>query len=113
MATVEECEAAMHKFAEILGTLNEGTRKKATIERSVTCHLRDLGVTFGGQLRDGGLQDVTRVAAPDGQIRLTMTSDDLVALVGGSLQFPRAWATGRVKVDASVLDLIRLRSLMS
>jgi hypothetical protein len=35
-----------------------------------------------------------------------------VALVAGELNFGRAWATGRVKVGASVFDLMKLRSLL-
>jgi putative sterol carrier protein len=40
-----------------------------------------------------------------------MTSDDLVALVHGDLKMATAWATGRVKIDAGVRDLVRLRSI--
>jgi putative sterol carrier protein len=112
MATVDECEAAMRTFAGQLGSLDEETRKKATVERSVTCHLKDIGITFRAQLRDGTLQDIARTESPNGQIKLTMNSDDLLALVNGEIQFPKAWATGRVKIDANVFDLIRLRSLM-
>ena len=33
-------------------------------------------------------------------------------LVDGRLPFPHAWATGRIRLDASFRDLLRLRSLM-
>jgi putative sterol carrier protein len=46
------------------------------------------------------------------QVRLAASSDDLVALVSGDLTPPVAWATGRLTVEASVLDLLRLRSLL-
>ena len=49
--------------------------------------------------------------AGDAQIRLTMTSDDLLALVDGSLHLASAWATGRIKVEAGVRDLLKLRSI--
>jgi hypothetical protein len=112
MATVEECEAAMQQFAEQMTGMDAETRRRTTLERSVTCHIRDLDVTFRGQLRDGALQDVTRTDSADGQIRLAMTSDDLLRLVDGSLNFAKAWATGRIKVEASVFDLLKLRSLL-
>lgn len=112
MATVEECEAAMHQFAAHMGGMDADTRRKASLERSVSCHIRDLGVTFRGQLRDGELQDVTRADTTDAQIRLALTSDDLVQLIDGKLNFARAWATGRIKVEASVFDLLKLRSLL-
>lgn len=112
MATVEECEAAMHRFADHMGGLDAETRRRTSLERSVSCHLRDLGVTFRGQLRDGALHDVTRTDSTEAQIRLAMTGDDLIQLVDGSLNFAKAWATGRIKVEASVLDLLKLRSFL-
>jgi hypothetical protein len=40
-----------------------------------------------------------------------MSSDDLLALVDGRLKMSSAWATGRVKIDAGVRDLVKLRSV--
>jgi hypothetical protein len=112
MATVEESAAALHTLAGRMTGMDANTRAKTMLDRSVTCHLRDLGVTFGARLRDGTLQDIRQVDSADGQIRLTMTSDDLVEMVDGNLSFGKAWASGRVKVHASVFDLIKLRSLL-
>ncbi|HYT09768.1 MAG TPA: SCP2 sterol-binding domain-containing protein [Mycobacteriales bacterium] len=112
MATVEECEAAMHRLAERMRSPDAADARSKVLDRSVTCHLRDLDVTFAGQLRDGEIQDIRQVDTPNGQIKLAMTSDDLLALVDGSLSFARAWASGRLKVDASFMDLIKLRTLL-
>jgi SCP-2 sterol transfer family len=112
MATVEECEAAMHRFAQSMGGMDEETRRRTALDRSVSCHIRDLDVTFRGQLRDGSLQDVKRADSTDAQIRLAMTGDDLLQLVDGSLNFAKAWATGRIRVEASIFDLLKLRSLL-
>jgi hypothetical protein len=35
-----------------------------------------------------------------------------VALTDGHLDFGRAWLSGRVKVEASVRDLLKLRSML-
>ena len=112
MATVEECEAAMHKLAERLKSPDAAQARGKMIDRSISCHLRDLDVTFGGRLRDGEIVDIHRTLTPDGQLKLSTTSDDLVALVDGQLNFAKAWASGRLKVDANVFDLIKLRSLL-
>ena len=40
-----------------------------------------------------------------------MTSDDLVAMVDGRLKVPSAWASGRIKIGARKMDLLRLRSI--
>jgi hypothetical protein len=110
MASVEECEQALHRLAGRLQRADGAT--KGRIEtRSVACRLTDLSVAFAGTLRDGGLHDITLAPeSPKAQITLTMTSDDLLALGDGSLSLPSAWAGGRVRIDAGILDLIRLRS---
>jgi putative sterol carrier protein len=41
-----------------------------------------------------------------------LTSDDLVALTDGQLNVASAWATGRLRVDASIKDMLRLRALL-
>jgi hypothetical protein len=112
MATVEECEVAMHKLADRLRSPEGAETRGKVLDRSVSCQLRDLGVTFAGRLRDGEIQDIRRVDAPDGQIKLAMSSDDLIALVDGRLNFAKAWASGRLKVDANVFDLLKLRALL-
>ena len=66
---------------------------------------------FGGELRDGLLADIRPVTKRDAQVKLDLTSDDLVSLVDGKLNLASAWATGRVKVEAGVRDIIKLRSI--
>ena len=112
MATVEECEAAMHKLAARMQSPDAAGVRGKVLERSVSCTLRDLGVTFAGELRGGGIEDIHQVDAPNGKIKLTTTSDDLVAMVNGELNFAKAWTSGRLKVDASMFDLLKLRSLL-
>jgi alkyl sulfatase BDS1-like metallo-beta-lactamase superfamily hydrolase len=111
MASVEDCERAFHGLAARLADADPSARQKASLDRSLTCTLRDLDVTFAGQLRDGQLLDIRKVEKADGQVRMTMTSDDLLKLVNGELAMGSAWATGRVKIDANVFDLIKLRSV--
>jgi putative sterol carrier protein len=110
VATVEQCEQALETLAARMAD-SEGSGSKPGFDRSVTCTIRDLGVVFGGRLADGQLRDIALTQSRDAQVRLTMTSDDLVALVDGQLKMASAWATGRVKVEAGVRDLMRLRSI--
>lgn len=112
MATVEECEAALHDLAAMLHTVDEDTRKQRTVERTLSCWVSDLKECFTAKLGPDGLTGIARGGQHDGQVRLKLTSDDLIALTKGALSFPVAWATGRVKVDASISDLLRLRSLL-
>ena len=112
MATIAECETAMHQLAHRMGGLGAGDKRRVALQRTISCHLRDLGVTFAGRLGDGTISDIARVPSAAAQIRLTMSSDDLLALVAGTLHFARAWASGQLKIEASVVDLVRLRSLL-
>jgi hypothetical protein len=41
-----------------------------------------------------------------------MSSDDLLAMTAGRLSFGPAWAAGRVKLEAGLRDMLRLRSLL-
>jgi putative sterol carrier protein len=111
MATVEECAKAFQGLAARLAGADASTKRKASLDRSLSCTLRDLKVTFAGRLRDGELLDIRQVDTPNAQVRMTMTSDDLLKLVAGELNMASAWATGRVKIDANVFDLLKLRSV--
>lgn len=115
MATSQECEAALRRVAATLAGADSPDRSRHVADRSVSCTVPDLGLTFTGRLEDGALTDMASTAAgsaPAAQIRLTVGSDDLVALTDGRLGFGAAWAQGRLKVDASMLDLLRLRRLL-
>ncbi|MGI8681675.1 MAG: hypothetical protein ACR2JO_06025 [Mycobacteriales bacterium] len=114
MATQQDCEAALRRLAgSLAGAGPEASGK--VLNRSVSCTVPDLGITFTGELRDGTLTDMAAApagTAPRAQIRLTVGSDDLVSLTDGRLGFGSAWTQGRLKVDASMLDLLRLRRLL-
>jgi predicted lipid carrier protein YhbT len=112
MASIDDCEAALSRLGAALDDTDHHLKKHAN-DRTVSCRVPDLGVTFCGELADGRLVDIRVEDRPEpAQIRLTVASDDLVALVDGELPFAHAWATGRVKLDASLRDLLRLRSML-
>jgi predicted lipid carrier protein YhbT len=110
VATVEECEQALADLADRLAA-NEAAQRSVAFDRSLTCTIRDLDVVFAARLKGGHLVDIRRAPSKDAQVKLSMTSDDLVALVAGRLKMAGAWATGRVRIDASIRDILRLRSL--
>jgi predicted lipid carrier protein YhbT len=111
VATVEQCEAALHELADRLANAEPHHRSRADVDRTLSCTVRDLDVSFAGQLKDGRLVDIHRADTAKAQVRLTMTSDDLLRLVAGELNMASAWASGRVKIDAGIRDLLRLRNL--
>ncbi|MHB8341143.1 MAG: alkyl sulfatase C-terminal domain-containing protein [Mycobacteriales bacterium] len=111
MATVEECEKALRDLATRLADVDPDVRRRHSVDRSVSATITDLDAVFSGRLQDGALVDVVEGDDPDAQIRLTLTSDDLLAVTSGQQNFAMAWAVGRIRIEASVLDLLRLRSL--
>lgn len=113
MASVKECERALKSLADRLAAVDPEQRAKYVVERTVSCHIPDLDVVFTGRLGEDGLSDVHRTDdGQSAQVRLAANSDDLLALADGTLRAPSAWATGRLRIDASVLDLLKLRSLL-
>ncbi len=112
MATMDECLTALKR---ILGDL-AANPAAAGLDRSLSCRLTDLQQVVLGRLTSGTVRDMTTVpddgAVPKADIRLTMTSEDLVALTEGRLKFAPAWASGRVKFEAGLRDMLRLRSLL-
>jgi hypothetical protein len=112
VATIEQCTQALEG---ILGDLASSPAAKG-MDRTLSCRLTDLGQIVRGRLADSEIKDVEVVPA-DGEvepanIRLTMSSDDLLAMTDGDLEFAKAWASGRVKLEASLKDMFKLRSML-
>jgi putative sterol carrier protein len=112
MATKKQCEAALLGLAKRLDDVDGSLKKRHAPDRTVICRIPDLNTTFSGRLASGALRDITDTPLNDAQIKLTVSSDDLLAVTAGDLPFASAWAEGRLKIEASVLDMIRLRSLL-
>ncbi|GII23147.1 SCP2 sterol-binding domain-containing protein [Planosporangium mesophilum] len=112
MASVEECRAALGHLTDRMATHADRTREKLDFDRSLSCRISDLGVAFHARLSGGQILDVTDGDDPKAKLKLTAASDDLVALVQGKLNVASAWASGRIKIDASLMDLMKLRKLL-
>ncbi|MET9955761.1 SCP2 sterol-binding domain-containing protein [Streptomyces sp. NPDC006339] len=115
MATITECREALTRLSDDLARAEGDVRGAAALDRTLSCHLTDLDTTFTGRLSDGRVEIHDTHPGPPAtkaQIRLRMTGDDLIALVDGRLHFAKAWASGRVVLEAGFRDLLRLRSLL-
>jgi putative sterol carrier protein len=112
VASSEECEAALNHLAARFTEVDEEVRRRHASDRTISCRIPDLGVTYSGQLRDGMIEDIDTGEGNRAHIRLTVASDDLVALTAGQLRLTTAWATGKLRVEASIRDLWKLRSLL-
>ncbi|MGW5739504.1 MULTISPECIES: SCP2 sterol-binding domain-containing protein [Streptomyces] len=115
MATIEECRTALDTLSDNLAGADDGVRGAAALDRSLSCRITDLDVTFTGRLQNGRIMVLDTLPGPPrekAEIRLAMSGDDLVSMVDGELNFAKAWASGRVKLEAGLRDMLRLRSLL-
>jgi SCP-2 sterol transfer family len=114
MATAEECRQALEGLTGRLADLDPEDREANLVDRVISVAVPDLGVTFVTHLGPDGAGPVTVANGSDGpaQVRFTAKSDDLVALAEDPGSIGRAWLSGRLKVDASIFDLLRLRKLL-
>jgi hypothetical protein len=112
VATPEQVEQTVRALVQRLGDLDPDLRRKHAIDRTVSCRVTDLEQVWSGRLCDGVLLDVTTSQADKAQVRLAIASDDLISLAEGRLSVAQAWATGRLRVQAGPLDLLKLRTLL-
>ena len=115
MASVQECESALLSLADKLAAVNPQVRARFIVTRTPACRVPDLDVVFLATLNDEGIEQIRCTSGGDtdgAQVRVAAGSDDLLALLDGELSPPVAWATGRLKVQASPLDLLKLRALL-
>ncbi len=112
MASEDECHQAIGTLADLLATVEPDLRRKYVLERSVSCRVSDLGITWSGKVTEEGLLGVRHDDDSKAQVRLTVSSDDLVSLIAGRLAVPTAIATGRLRVQANPFDLLRLGTFL-
>ena len=113
MTSAEECREALQKLAGRLSELSPAEREQYFGNRTMSVTIPDLGVTYVTQLGTGN--ETVREAAPGerpADIRITAKSAEVIALSEQPMNIARAWVTGRVKIEASMKDLFRLRRLL-
>jgi hypothetical protein len=114
MATAEECRQALERLTGRIADMDPADREDHLVDRMISCTVPDLGVTFRTRLGPDGASPVVEAngSEPPAQVRFTMKSDDLVALADDPGTFARAWLSGRLKVEASIWDVLRLRKIL-
>jgi SCP-2 sterol transfer family len=113
LATRAEVEKQLEALMARLDGNEAGVRSAIPDRKVFRCQVPDLDASWYSVVEDGHVSP-PREAAPDRSpdITLRIGSDDLVDLVEGRVSFLSAFASGRVKVDASLGDLLRLRTLL-
>ena len=114
MATAEECRLALENLTGRIAEMDQEDREAYLVDRVISCKVSDLGVTFLTKIGPGGASPVREAngSEPPAQVRFTAKSDDLVAIADDPASIGRAWLTGRLKVEASIWDILRLRKIL-
>jgi predicted lipid carrier protein YhbT len=114
VATAEECRLALEKLTAQIADMDPKDRQAFLADRAISCTVTDLGVTFLTHLRPDGASPVTVANGSEGpaEVRFSVKGDDLVAIADDPGLFIRYWLTGRLKIDASLGDLLRLRKIL-
>jgi SCP-2 sterol transfer family len=114
MATTEECRKALESLTARIAEMDPDARANNLVDRTLSCRIPDLGITFVTRLGPHGADPVTEAPpnAKPAQVRFTANSDVVVSITDDPGSFTRAWLTGRLKVEGNIFDLLRLRKLM-
>ena len=114
MATAEECRQALEDLTGRIADMDPADRQAHLVDRVISCTISDLGVTFVTRIGPDGASPVREANGSEApaQVRFTAKSDDLVAIAGDPGSIARAWLSGRLKVDASIWDILRLRKIL-
>lgn len=112
MAEVEEIERILDGVLGRLTDLDPNTRSMLPSRRTIEARCPDLDLVRHAEWRQGQLHllDVAPSRRPD--IRISVRSDDIVRISEGDLTFGQAYLAGRVRIDASMSDLLRLRAAL-
>lgn len=111
MATQEECLTAITDVVQRFNDHDAGKKRERLPARTVGVTILDLDVTYKADLVAGYIVDVRLSKSHHADIRLLCSSDDLLGMVSGDVSFPHAWSSGRVRIDAGLRDLMKLRAL--
>ena len=113
MASKAEVERQLGVLMARLGGNQAAVRSAVPGRRVLRCLVPDLGAAWYSVVEHGHVSPPSE-ASPNGRADITLRvgSDDLVDLVEGRTSFLSAFSSGKVRVDASIVDLLRLRSLL-
>jgi hypothetical protein len=114
MATAQQCREALDSLLGEISELDPQQRAENLVERTLSAEITDLGLRFWTRVGPDGAEPVRQASDSDGtaQVRFITDSDTIVSISEDPQRFARAWLSGKVKVRASVMDVLRLRKFL-
>ena len=113
MATKAEVERQLRALMARLDGNEANVRSAIPSRKVMRCHVPELDTAWFSVVDNGHVSQPSEIP-PNGRADITLQvgSDDLVDLVEGRISFLSAFTSGKIRVDASIVDLLRLRSLL-
>jgi hypothetical protein len=114
VATKDQVTKAIERLMARLDGNEENVRSAIPGRKVLGCLVTDLDASWYSVIEDGHVSAPTQSPPPDERVAvlLKVRSDDLIDLVGERISFTSAFLSGKVRVDASLTDLLRLRTLL-
>ncbi len=107
----EYIKAAIDKYRTKIEADEELKKDLMELVRKVSIDTTD-NEGFGFILDKGEILDFKRGIIEDSEITIRATTDDFKLLFTGELKPMKAWATKRLKFDASIEDVMRVKKLI-
>lgn len=114
MATKHEVEAKLRELiARLAGTeaAQDKLARSMPETKVIAVRVPDLGADYWATMEGGRMDRLHRGVPERADITIRIASDDLVSVADGDTSFFSAFVSGRIKIEASVSDLLRLRRL--
>lgn len=113
MATREKVDRTLRQLVGRLDGAEINDAKLPSDTRTILCIITDLDLVYRAEYTKGRIRKL-RTVKTDGDgadVRISVVSDELVALSEGRSSLPMALLFGRIRVDANARDLLLLRQL--
>lgn len=114
MATKRRVEAKLRELIARLERTDQSARvlsEALPSRRIVAVHIPDLGATYWTELSDGRMGALHDGDPERPDMRLEALSDDLIEVIDGRQSMFSSYIAGRMKIEASFADMLRLRKL--
>jgi SCP-2 sterol transfer family len=114
VASKAEVQKQLGVLLERLTANHDNVRSAIPDRKVLRCEVTDLDTVWYSVIDAGKVSRPTEQPPSDEEVDITLRigSDDLVDLIEGRQSFLSAFASGKVKVDASIMDMLRLRALL-
>lgn len=111
MATVAEVDQTLHDLVRKLENASVEPRSLPE-RRTLTVHVRDLDLDYIAVFGEGRISGLEQgEPSGDEDVKISVSSDDLIALAKGTLNVGGAMLTGKLRIDAGMRDLLTIRHL--